>query len=63
MQILNSAKDTANEIKEKQEVAMVTEKAIDVARNDYVPIAVHSTNLFFLIGILLSCINLNTVSD
>lgn len=29
---------------------MVTEKAIDEARDDYVPIAVHSTNLFFLIG-------------
>lgn len=50
VQILNSAKDTSNEIKEKQEVAMVTEKAIDTARDDYVPIAVHSTNLFFLIG-------------
>ncbi|XP_072937032.1 dynein axonemal heavy chain 7 [Epargyreus clarus] len=52
VQILNSAKDTSNEIKEKQEVAMVTEKAIDVARDDYVPIAVHSTNLFFLIASL-----------
>lgn len=29
---------------------MITEAAIDVARNDYVPIAVHSTDLFFLIG-------------
>lgn len=29
---------------------MITEAAIDVARNDYVPIADHSTNLFFLIG-------------
>ncbi|XP_075991785.1 dynein heavy chain at 36C [Anticarsia gemmatalis] len=52
VQILNSAKDTSNEIKEKQEVAMVTEQAIDVARDDYVPIAVHSTNLFFLIASL-----------
>ncbi|XP_052747260.1 dynein axonemal heavy chain 7 [Bicyclus anynana] len=52
VQILNSAKDMSNEIKEKQEVAMVTEKAIDVARDDYVPIAVHSTNLFFLIASL-----------
>ncbi|CAB3230574.1 unnamed protein product [Arctia plantaginis] len=48
VQILNSAKDTSNEIKEKQEVAMITEQAIDVARDDYVPIAAHSTNLFFL---------------
>lgn len=46
----------ANEIKEKQEVAMTTEKAIDEARDDYVPIAVHSTNLFFLIGNTLLCI-------
>ncbi|XP_028155786.1 dynein heavy chain 7, axonemal [Ostrinia furnacalis] len=52
VQILNSAKDTSNEIKEKQVVAMVTEKAIDEARDDYVPIAVHSTNLFFLIASL-----------
>ncbi|XP_045510942.1 dynein axonemal heavy chain 7 [Colias croceus] len=52
VQILNSAKDTSNEIKEKQEVAMITEKAIDTARDDYVPIAVHSTNLFFLIASL-----------
>lgn len=57
-QILNSAKDTSNEIKEKQEVAMVTEKQIDVARDDYVPIAVHSTNLFFLIGRYLSLSNI-----
>ncbi|KOB65444.1 Uncharacterized protein OBRU01_22740, partial [Operophtera brumata] len=45
VQILNSAKDTSNEIKEKQVVAMVTEQAIDTARDDYVPIAVHATNL------------------
>ncbi|KOB68985.1 Dynein heavy chain 7, axonemal [Operophtera brumata] len=50
VQILNSAKDTSNEIKEKQVVAMATEQAIDTARDDYVPIAVHATNLFFLIG-------------
>lgn len=49
----------ANEIKEKQEVAMTTEKAIDEARDDYVPIAVHSTNLFFLIGNTLLCIFLS----
>lgn len=55
-QILNSAKDTANEIKEKQIVAVETEKAIDTARDDYVPIAEHSTNLFFLIG-KLDCQN------
>ncbi|XP_049887204.1 dynein axonemal heavy chain 7-like [Pectinophora gossypiella] len=52
VQILNSAKDISNEIKEKQEVAVVTEKAIDVAREDYIPIAEHSTNLFFLIASL-----------
>ncbi|CAG4997774.1 unnamed protein product [Parnassius apollo] len=52
VQILDSAKDMANEIKEKQEVAMNTEKAIDAARDDYVPIAMHSTNLFFLIASL-----------
>ncbi|KAJ8726572.1 hypothetical protein PYW07_001270 [Mythimna separata] len=52
VQILNSAKDMSNEIKEKQIVAMATEQAIDVARDDYVPIAMHSTDLFFLIASL-----------
>lgn len=40
----------SNEIKEKQVIATATEKEIDEARDSYVPIAVHSTNLFFLIG-------------
>lgn len=53
-QVLNSAKETANEIKEKQEVAMVTEQAIDTARMDYLPIAEHSTNMFFLTGLYIS---------
>ncbi|KAJ2953863.1 hypothetical protein O0L34_g1493 [Tuta absoluta] len=48
VQILNAAKDISNEIKEKQIVSVETEKAIDIARNDYVPIAEHATDLFFL---------------
>lgn len=45
---------------------MVTEQAIDVARDDYVPIATHSTNLFFLIGedhLFTVCENLIQVSQ
>lgn len=40
----------ANEISEKQAVAEVTEKKIDVTRMGYTPIAVHSAILFFSIA-------------
>lgn len=50
VQILSSSKNIANEIKEKQAVAEVTEKQIDIARLAYKPIAEHSTVLFFTIG-------------
>lgn len=49
VQILSSSKIVANDINEKQAVAEVTEKQIDVARLSYTPIAIHSTNLFFTI--------------
>ncbi|XP_054282731.1 dynein axonemal heavy chain 7-like [Macrosteles quadrilineatus] len=47
--VLSSSKVLANEISEKQAVAEVTEKSIDAARLEYVPIANHSTVLFFSI--------------
>lgn len=50
VQILSSAKALANDISEKQIVTEATEKQIDLARLSYVPIAEHSTILFFTIG-------------
>lgn len=50
VQILSSSKVLANEINEKQTIAEVTEKQIDLARLGYKPIALHSTTLFFTIG-------------
>ncbi|XP_037882003.1 dynein heavy chain 7, axonemal-like [Glossina fuscipes] len=49
VQILSSSKALANEINEKQIVTEATEKKIDHARLSYVPIAEHSTILFFTI--------------
>ncbi|XP_068140477.1 dynein axonemal heavy chain 7 [Drosophila tropicalis] len=49
VQILSSAKALANDISEKQVITEATEKQIDIARLSYVPIAEHSTILFFTI--------------
>ncbi len=51
VQILSSSKLVANDIIEKQAVAEVTEKQIDVARLAYTPISKHATTLFFTTGI------------
>lgn len=53
VQILGSSKLIANDIIEKQAVAEITEKQIDVARLGYAPIAKHATTLFFTTGNLL----------
>uniref|UniRef100_A0A1A9WZY9 Dynein heavy chain 7, axonemal n=1 Tax=Glossina brevipalpis TaxID=37001 RepID=A0A1A9WZY9_9MUSC len=50
VQILSSSKALANEISEKQIITEATEKQIDIARLNYVPIAEHSTILFFTIA-------------
>ena len=39
----------SNVIKEKQEVSLVTEKKLEEARKLYMPIANHSSLLFFII--------------
>uniref|UniRef100_A0A1B0F9M2 AAA+ ATPase domain-containing protein n=1 Tax=Glossina morsitans morsitans TaxID=37546 RepID=A0A1B0F9M2_GLOMM len=49
VQVLSSSKALANEISEKQVITEATEKKIDHARLSYVPIAEHSTILFFTI--------------
>ncbi|KAH8377909.1 hypothetical protein KR093_007822, partial [Drosophila rubida] len=60
VQILSSAKALANDISEKQIITEATEKQIDLARLSYVPIAEHSTILFFTIGRELDSISIST---
>jgi dynein heavy chain len=50
IQVLSSSKVLANEISEKQEIAAVTEEKINETRQEYLPIAVHSSVLFFTIS-------------
>ncbi|GAA51425.1 dynein heavy chain 7 axonemal [Clonorchis sinensis] len=50
IKVLNSSKELSNEIAEKQAYFEETEQKIDAARLGYVPIAVHSTILFFSIA-------------
>lgn len=49
IRILSTSKILSEEIQAKQEVAAVTEKEIDFARNQYVPVSKHSSILFFCI--------------
>lgn len=51
VQILSSSKIIANNVIERQAIAKVTEKQIDIARLGYTPIAKHATTLFFTTGI------------
>nr|CAI5845228.1 unnamed protein product [Callosobruchus analis] len=53
IQTLSSSKTLSNDIAAKQAVAEVTEKQIDKARMEYIPIANHSTILFFTIAELV----------
>lgn len=48
--VLSSSKVLANDIAQKQAVADVTEKLIDKARLEYIPISVHCSILFFTVG-------------
>ncbi|KAA3675930.1 dynein heavy chain, axonemal [Paragonimus westermani] len=50
IKVLNSSKELSNEIAEKQAYFEETEQKIDAARLGYVPIAIHSTILFFSIA-------------
>lgn len=50
IKVLNSSKELSNEIAEKQAYFEETELKIDEARLGYVPIAIHSTILFFSIA-------------
>ena len=50
IQVLSSSKVLANEISEKQEVAAETEKKINATRAEYLPIAIHSSVMFFTIS-------------
>jgi dynein heavy chain len=50
IQILQSSKALSNEVAEKQAVAEETEKAIDIARQGYIPVAFQSSVLFFVVA-------------
>uniref|UniRef100_A0A8C5PIE1 AAA+ ATPase domain-containing protein n=1 Tax=Leptobrachium leishanense TaxID=445787 RepID=A0A8C5PIE1_9ANUR len=48
--ILSSSKTLSQEIQEKQEITMKTEKQIDETRDGYRPVANHSSVIFFVIS-------------
>lgn len=50
IKILSSSKILSEQIQEKQKLAAITEKEIDEARNQYVPVSKHSSILFFCIS-------------
>ncbi|CAG9767321.1 unnamed protein product [Ceutorhynchus assimilis] len=50
IKILSSSKVLSAEIEEKQKQAAITEREIDYARNQYVPVSKHSAILFFCIS-------------
>ncbi|XP_050066606.1 dynein axonemal heavy chain 3-like, partial [Aphis gossypii] len=49
IKVLSSSKSLSADIELKQEIAIVTEKEIDVARDVYIPVSNHSSVLFFCI--------------
>ncbi|XP_022171452.1 dynein heavy chain 3, axonemal-like isoform X1 [Myzus persicae] len=49
IKVLSSSKSLSADIQLKQEIAIVTEKEIDVARDVYIPVSSHSSVLFFCI--------------
>jgi dynein heavy chain len=48
--VLKQSQLLSNDIKEKQEIAEVTERKLEEARKLYNPIAYHSSLLFFIIS-------------
>ncbi|KAM8971996.1 dynein axonemal heavy chain 3-like [Pelodytes ibericus] len=53
IEILSSSKTLSQEIQEKQEITMKTEKQIDETRDGYRPVANHSSVIFFVISNLV----------
>ncbi|CAI6363283.1 unnamed protein product [Macrosiphum euphorbiae] len=49
IKVLSSSKTLSVEIQLKQEISIITEQEIDVARNVYIPVSKHSSVLFFCI--------------
>ncbi len=50
IQILSSSKKLSEEIEAKQKIAEETQKEIELTRQGYLPVAKHSTILFFCIS-------------
>lgn len=50
IQILSSSKKISEEIEAKQKIAEETQKEIELTRQGYLPVAKHSTILFFCIS-------------
>lgn len=50
IEVLSSSKRIAVAVEEKQRVAEITRKEIDVTRNSYRPLAAHSSRLFFSVS-------------
>lgn len=63
IQILSSSKKISEEIEAKQKIAEETQKEIELTRQGYLPVAKHSTILFFCISDLANIDPVNSSDD